>query len=145
MCTSLFAGSIPVGSTIFDKHIVSERIYERKAYSCKTRRIHCGSSWSWREKWWRLQWRWRRGMFGVDRHYICDLVYRKFLGNNSRGSHFVCCGLADLDFSSSHLVRHMLDFFKTRELDLCRIQGTAVILVPEKVLAASRSIFQQVC
>ena len=145
MCTSLFAGSIPVGSTIFDKHIVSERIYERKAYSCKTRRIHCGSSWSWREKWWRLQWRWRRGIFGVDRHYICDLVYRKLLGNTCRAGDSLRRHLADLDFSPPHLARAVLGFYKTRKLDLCRIQRTAVILVSKKAFAASLSIFKQVC
>lgn len=141
MCTSLFAGSIPVGSTIFDKHIVSEENYECKAYSCKTRRIHCGSSWTWWKKWRRLKWRWWRGMLGIDRHYICDLGYSKLLGNTCHAGDSLRCHLADLDFSPSYLARSVLDFYKTQILDLCWIQGAANMLFPKKTFAESHPIF----
>jgi len=78
-------------------------------------------------------------------HHHCNLDHCELLENTCRAGDFLRCYLADLDFSPSHLARAVLDFYKTHKLDLCRIQGTAVMLFPKKTFPAGSPIFFQVC
>ena len=121
MCPSLFAGSIPVGSTIttttsFRRIIMGVRhVHARPGEYIAVHRGHGGGGGSSGGG---------EGCFGLLAIIFVIWLIASFW-EIIVGSHFVCCGLADLDFSSSHLVRHMLDFFKTREPCSSRIPWLA--------------------